>query len=129
VPPGRRTFCSEWCVEEWKLRSDAGHLRERVLDRDHGVCAICGIDCLAEYRRIKRLRGTARVKATAAWSLRGRKSLWDADHILPVAEGGGECDLANMRTLCLRCHRTHTEQLRERLRVRKIEPVLASALK
>src|SRR5581483_7715613 len=26
-------------------------------------------------------------------------------HILPVASGGGECDLSNMRTLCLKCHR------------------------
>jgi 5-methylcytosine-specific restriction endonuclease McrA len=47
---------------------------------------------------------------------RRRKSLWDADHILPVAEGGGECDLENIRTLCLRCHRSVTTQLRERLR-------------
>jgi 5-methylcytosine-specific restriction endonuclease McrA len=45
-----------------------------------------------------------------------RKSLWDADHIVPVAEGGGECDLDNLRTLCLLCHREATRQLRERLR-------------
>jgi 5-methylcytosine-specific restriction endonuclease McrA len=119
VPAGRRTFCSDWCVEEWKLRSDPGHLRERVLERDRGVCAACGIDCLAEYWRIKRLRGPARVKAMASWSLHGRKNLWDADHILPVSEGGGECDLSNMRTLCLRCHRAHTQQLRERRRAQK----------
>src|SRR5579875_601178 len=75
VPPGRLTFCSDWCVEEWKLRSDPGHLRER-------------------------------------------KTLWDADHIVPVAEGGGECDLSNMRTLCLKCHRAHTAELRARLRTR-----------
>jgi hypothetical protein len=24
---------------------------------------------------------------------------WQADHIVPVAEGGGECDLSNYRTL------------------------------
>jgi hypothetical protein len=24
---------------------------------------------------------------------------------VPVAAGGGECDLSNMRTLCLQCHR------------------------
>jgi hypothetical protein len=42
--------------------------------------------------------------------------LWDADHILPVAEGGGECDLDNIRTLCLLCHRTATKELRARLR-------------
>ncbi len=116
VPPGRLTFCSEWCVEEWKLRSDPGHLRDRVFERDRGVCAVCGLDCMAELRRVKRLRGAARAKANLEWRGRGRKTLWDADHIVPVGEGGGECDLANMRTLCLKCHRLHTAQLRERLR-------------
>ena len=116
VPPGRLTFCSDWCVEEWKLRTDPGHLRERVFERDRGICAVCGLDCIAELRHVKKLRGSARAKANAVWNFRSRKTLWDADHIIPVAEGGGECDLSNMRTLCLRCHRRHTEALRQRLR-------------
>ena len=118
VPPGRRTFCSEWCVEEWRLRSDPGHLRERVFQRDRGICAACGIDCIAELRRLKKLRGRARIRASAEWASHGRKTLWDADHIVPVAEGGGECDLSNMRTLCLKCHRMHTAELRIRLKAR-----------
>ena len=135
VPVGRQTFCSSWCVEEWKLRSDPGHLRARVFERDRGVCAVCRVDCLAELRHIKRLRGAGRAKAIAEWGLSPsafapstpryrsrnpsrRKTLWDADHIVPVAEGGGECDLDNMRTLCLKCHRLHTEDLRQRLRAR-----------
>jgi 5-methylcytosine-specific restriction protein A len=55
-----------------------------------------------------------------------RKSLWDADHILPVTEGGGECDLDNIRTLCLRCHRSVTAQLRERIRRAKVAAMLAA---
>jgi hypothetical protein len=47
---------------------------------------------------------------------RRRRSFWDADHILPVVEGGGECDLGNIRTLCLWCHREETGKLRDRLR-------------
>jgi 5-methylcytosine-specific restriction endonuclease McrA len=31
-----------------------------------------------------------------------------------VVEGGGECDLENIRTLCLKCHRAVTAQLRAR---------------
>ena len=117
VPKGRLTFCSDWCVEEWRLRSDPGYLREKVLERDRGICAGCGIDCLAAWLHLKRLRGTARLKACTDWGInaRSRKSLWDADHILPVAEGGGECDLSNLRTLCLKCHRTSTADLRKRL--------------
>eukprot|EP01046_Picozoa_sp_COSAG06_P097672 COSAG06_NODE_43770_length_369_cov_0.637037_1_plen_52_part_10 len=31
-------------------------------------------------------------------------NLWEADHRLRVANGGGECDEDNIDTLCLRCH-------------------------
>jgi 5-methylcytosine-specific restriction endonuclease McrA len=116
VPKGRVTFCSAWCVEEWRLRSDPGYLREKVLERDHGICAGCGLDCLHAERELKRLRRAARLKALLAWGLRAgsRKSLWDAHHIVPVVEGGGECDLDNIRTLCLKCHRAATAELRVR---------------
>jgi len=116
VPKGRSTFCSDWCVEEWRLRTDPGYLREKVLERDHGVCAACGVDCLAAVQHLKRLRGSARLKALAEWGMttKRRKSLWDADHIVPVVEGGGECDLSNLRTLCLKCHRATTAELRKR---------------
>ena len=116
VPAGRLSFCSNWCVEEWRLRSDPGYLRERVLERDRGICAVCGLDCIAELHRVKKLRGIGRRKAMLDWQMRKRKTLWDADHIVPVAEGGGECDLSNVRTLCLKCHRMRTDELRRRLR-------------
>ena len=117
VPPGRFTFCSDWCVEEWRLRSNPSYLREKVLERDRGVCAVCKIDCTAAWFHLKRARGAARARAWSAWGIRPgqRKSLWDADHILPVVEGGGECDLSNLRTLCLNCHRAATAALRQRL--------------
>ena len=116
VPKGRITFCSAWCVEEWRLRTDPGYLREKVFERDKGICVTCGIDCEAAWRELKRLRGAARLKACKEWGVRGRsrKSLWDADHIVPVVEGGGECDLENIRTLCLKCHRVATTELRNR---------------
>ena len=122
TPPRRRTFCSEACVHEWKLRTDPGYLREQVLKRDVGVCAKCGTDTVALRRDMRRLDFAARRKFLKEWGLseRTRKSLWDADHIVPVAEGGGQCDLANMRTLCLKCHRNATAELRVRLKVRAV---------
>jgi 5-methylcytosine-specific restriction endonuclease McrA len=39
------------------------------------------------------------------------RSLWEADHIVPVVLGGGCCDLANLRTLCQRCHKLETRRL------------------
>jgi 5-methylcytosine-specific restriction endonuclease McrA len=64
----------------------------------------------------RKLDYRARRRFDQEWGVRGaRRSLWDADHIIPVAEGGGECDLDNMRTLCLKCHRIATAALRKRL--------------
>lgn len=116
VPPGRRTFCSDFCVAEWRLRTDPSYLRQKTLERDRGVCAVCGVDTLAAYLHLRRQRGSARLRALAHWGLRTltRKTLWDADHILPVVEGGGACDLSNIRTLCLRCHRQASAELRAR---------------
>jgi 5-methylcytosine-specific restriction endonuclease McrA len=118
VPPRRRTFCSESCVHEWKLRTDPGYLREKVFERDKGVCAQCGVDTTGIRRDVRKLDYASRRRFFREWGLRegSRKSLWDADHIVPVAEGGGQCDLTNMRTLCLRCHREATTALRLRLR-------------
>ncbi len=33
---------------------------------------------------------------------------WEADHILPVSQGGGGCDLSNFQTLCKECHSNKT---------------------
>jgi len=114
VPKGRFTFCGVPCVHQWKLRTDPGYLRERVFERDRGVCAVCGLDTEAMRKDKRKLDWAARRAFEREWG--GRRNLWDADHIVPVAEGGGECDLTNMRTLCLRCHREATAQLRRRLR-------------
>ena len=115
----RRTFCSDYCVHQWRLRTDPGYLREQVFARDRGICASCGIDTVVAYAALKRARGPARAAGLRFYgmkSINSRRSLWDADHIRPVAEGGGQCDLDNLRTLCLLCHRLATAELRMRLR-------------
>ena len=115
----RRTFCSDYCVHQWRLRSDPGFLRDQVFVRDRGVCQLCAADTVAIYAALRRARGNARLAGLSVYGLQtiaSRRSLWDADHILPVAEGGGQCDLDNLRTLCLPCHREATAALRRRLR-------------
>jgi len=116
----RRTFCSEYCVHQWRLRTDAGYLRDQVFLRDRGICAECGIDAVSAFAALKRARGTRREAGLRFYGMKtiaSRRSLWDADHIRPVAEGGGQCDLDNLRTLCVACHREATARLRARLRV------------
>ena len=72
-----------------------------------------------EWDRVKRAK-TARERDERAefrqryrWYFR-RSSYWDADHIVPVVEGGGECTLENMRTLCVPCHQRVTRELARR---------------
>lgn len=61
---------------------------------------------------------TSRVlkKATALIRNPQEGSFWQADHILPVIEGGGSCGWTNFRTLCTACHRVVTGELRARLK-------------
>jgi len=80
----RRTFCSDFCVHQWRLRSDPGYLRDQVFARDRGLCALCSTDTVAAYAALKRSRDPGRAQALELWgmkSITARRSLWDADHI------------------------------------------------
>jgi len=102
------------------MRTDPGYLRERVYERDRGICSRCGLDTVEFYRRLRVLPAKERRRLRSRLDLPAtRTSFWDADHVLAVAEGGGECDLDNMRTLCLWCHGDATAALRQRMRARK----------
>lgn len=140
VQKPRRSYFSADCVHQYKLKSDPGYLRDCVERRDHEVCAICGRDCRALFRELQKLHDAARRDYTAevgaacqsrfeelaaeGFPFTGhwpgfyltQGKLWQADHIIPVAEGGGECGLDNMRTLCTPCHKKVTAELRDRLR-------------
>lgn len=138
VPKGRRTFCSAACVHEWQLETNPGYCRSQVFERDHGVCALCGLDTVAWAR--KRLEELDQIKqkyhtrtgpgptlsdSIFAWkenngtpysrTLNWNTGLWDMDHVTPVVEGGGLCGLDGYRTLCIPCHRKVTAELRARL--------------
>ena len=114
----RRTFCSDACVHEWRLRSSTSYLRECVFERDKGICALCGNDTHKQQRRIMRLPFAERMRELRALQSagaihKGRKTWWEADHILAVVEGG-DSNLENMRTLCIPCHKGVTRELRVR---------------
>jgi 5-methylcytosine-specific restriction protein A len=119
VTPPKRTFCSKECVHEWRLRTSSSYVRRCLLKRDRGVCAMCKINTV-ELKKTARsiLKNYGR---EAYWRFAKsfnmppeRKSWFDADHILPVCEGGGECGLENYRLLCSPCHLTVTKQLVKR---------------
>lgn len=118
VPKGRKTFCSKGCVDEHCIRTDTGYLRRKVLERDRGVCAVCAVDTVRlkqEFREIARRSWGESMAFAKKWGATGRANWWDADHIVPVIEGGGECGLDNIRTLCIPCHKKATAELRARM--------------
>lgn len=107
-PSKQRTFCSgkratfdratgavkdggTGCVHEHCMRSQPGYARRLVYARDRGVCALCGVQCDG-----------------------AGQPFWQADHIVPVVEGGGACGLENLRTLCEPCHKAETAALARR---------------
>jgi 5-methylcytosine-specific restriction enzyme A len=99
----RSTFCSKQCSSDFRLKTDPMHVRFELLKRDGGICAICKKDCFIDALKFPRTR-----------KARGSGDLWQADHIVPVIEGGGECGLDNYRTLCTACHKQETAALAKR---------------
>lgn len=123
LEPYRQTTCSKACADRIKILCWPSEQRLRVQNRDHGVCDSCGCDT----KKLKRIMRWARLgwlaEANVLESIGfgrciGRVSFWDMDHRVPVSEGGGVTPdstvddvLANLRTLCLACHKDATKDL------------------
>lgn len=117
----RITWFSQECVDQWKIANDPGYMRETVYKRDRGICAKCGCDSSKEFKKIRQqvkdecwIDGKLdRIKCKAIfgrWS-QHRSTGYDIDHIIPVVEGGGQCTIENLRTLCHPCHKDETAAL------------------
>lgn len=119
----KSTYCSRECAENGRLKRggmySSSRVREQVFALEGGVCRLCGINSHALYTRILALQPAERLNAlcNANWRLpKSAKALerllqdpkegdfWNADHINAVSEGGGGCNLDNLRTLCVPCH-------------------------
>ncbi len=125
-PKHRRSYCSDEC---W-IRNTPGIMRDKVYERDKGICALCSMHCDVRRKHYEELYEMVRL-AECNWDLRFLVSEtirnfkasdwyksgdgWQADHIVPVSEGGGLCGLDNYRTLCLGCHKKATAELVARL--------------
>jgi 5-methylcytosine-specific restriction endonuclease McrA len=102
------------------IRTSTNYLRTCVYKRDKGICKICNIDTKDIAKHALSLEGQEREEYLKFYSISNKRKiwmkkhgggLWDADHIVPVKEGGGLCGLDNLRTLCIKCHKEVTKVL------------------
>jgi 5-methylcytosine-specific restriction protein A len=136
VPKGRKSWCSQKCVDEWRERGDWNHIRDQIIRRDK-VCQLCGGQ---RYHALLR-RGQTSKRGSAYLWFRTRETIdiefwgewtplkrgWEVDHIV-ACEDGGTDDPANLRLLCTRCHKERTAmQRRDKAAARRKQiPLLAS---
>jgi 5-methylcytosine-specific restriction endonuclease McrA len=116
IGPRRRVWCGDRCSDAYAFATTWSGLRSQVGRRDRGVCALCRVDCRAlrrTYASLPKHKRAAFADAHGIPKRRRRSTWWDADHIVPVAEGGRHTP-DNLRTLCLRCHKVQTRALTER---------------
>jgi 5-methylcytosine-specific restriction endonuclease McrA len=154
VPKGSRRWCSRACIDAFNERAVPSYILRRVMERDKGICAICGLDTVwlhslgirkswlgnraletvcsvgPMYRPNRRgrrnLERNRRLRKYgwswfAARGFHDHRDLWQADHIVPVSEGGGLCSLDGYRTLCTACHKKESAALAARRRKPRTE--------
>lgn len=114
-PPRRSSWCSDECMGAYFLATDSAWLRKQVEKRDKGICAACGMDTIALNRRLSQMdhmqmRHSHVILIKNGFNVGGwKQTLWDADHIEPVDEGGS-WELSNVQTLCHPCHKEKTAE-------------------
>lgn len=149
VPKGRVYFCTKQCAFEVQIRRDSAFLRARTKERDHGVCAGCGIDT-EQLKRILRAAHRSLVELLLGkdewggnlywfkqimlkdlgahrWNHVESMCHWQADHIVEVVDGGSPY-MDNIQTLCTPCHKAKTKAKhgeRARQRREQKQPTLA----
>ena len=109
------------------------------VDTQHAKRLVCLVECLVRNRfsrwrhedfretsgRRERFARTVeralvdQIRERLNWPKWRPAKEWEADHVVPVAEGGGGCGLDGVRTLCRACHGRETGALRRRLNARR----------
>uniref|UniRef100_A0A3B3SKA1 Zinc finger RANBP2-type containing 3 n=1 Tax=Paramormyrops kingsleyae TaxID=1676925 RepID=A0A3B3SKA1_9TELE len=127
-------FCQQRCREDFQTRSSGAYVRTRVLEAEHGVCQHCGLNAHQLFTRVRDAPPAHRKEMLeGTWLAQLPLKLlneiirsptegqfWQADHIRPVYQGGGQCSLDNLQTLCTVCHRERTaQQAKERSQMKR----------
>ncbi|EAN79681.1 SNF2 DNA repair protein, putative [Trypanosoma equiperdum] len=119
-----RMFCSGACRGVFFIKRSSSAARRGVQEVDKGICSVCQVDCELLYSLavaatsrserediLDRLHPQLRQHPVLFNRIVEHPtpgSIWNADHILAVSQGGGSSDLDNLQTLCVACHADKT---------------------
>lgn len=147
---GRRTFCSDPCVQEWRRRAYPEDFRQAAFKADGGICQICSIDCRfldtywieCQLWIAKGAKGVAphndadgklypvkwwlaKLVEAHQWKVEHNapRHAFEIDHIVPVVEGGDFFDPTNLRVLCVPCHKIITGQFATKRARERRQPI------
>ena len=142
---GRRLpkYRRRWCSNEHMSRGFNTTFANAIHWRDGSICAICGVDCdllrywldnvpwpkKRKYRQqiIEYKQAYKAILIERGFDLNVHE-LWEADHILPLCEGGKNT-WENGRILCHPCHKRITcEMHQRRTAARSSPPSLSSTM-
>uniref|UniRef100_UPI00358EC9D4 DNA annealing helicase and endonuclease ZRANB3 isoform X2 n=1 Tax=Myxine glutinosa TaxID=7769 RepID=UPI00358EC9D4 len=136
-------FCSEVCRQSFSLRAHGLEIRKVVCETEYGVCQACGLDAQDLFKRVRDAPHTLRkelLQQSHMIHLPVKQlndmvrhpyagQFWQADHVRPVWNGGGQCSLANLQTLCTPCHLKKTvKQEVERKQMKKLSHASRSGM-
>lgn len=133
LPNHRRGYCTDECQSAYLMATSSQYVRLRVFEIDEGVCRGCGLDCDATEKRLwgystmqkmapksspiqRGMLAPMELRVALVTSLRSFgfvlspskvETLWQADHIVPVVDGGSFL-IENLQTLCQVCHKGKT---------------------
>ena len=134
LPNWHGIYCSFECKKAMMIKTSGGYIRQEIFKLEKGICQICNRNMHELFCRIRRLEKPDRLQQllSAGFTISNTSKkisivnnpkegdFWQPDHIIPVAEGGGECDLSNFRTLCTPCHLKETKELHKRLKRKRL---------
>lgn len=137
----KRKTWHAWCLNDYFAHTDPNYARAAVYKRDRGICQCCNLNLeeiwnkfcalrsirqspdepdtcfesrlLRAQHELSKLENQLKALGFSDDCIKGRRSLYDSDHIEPVWKSGGLMrffSLENQQLLCYPCHKLKSKK-------------------